>query len=212
VASNQNSRGTRNRPPRVHRFGPGEEAAASQYAPGDFILTHSNGLFGKLIRLGESLRYWGADRRYARWNHAALIASSGGDLIEALSVGVIATHISRCKETEYYLVHLHDEDADARDREQAVAYARYCLGEGYGWLTIGNIALALLTGCKFTFGIDGQVICSGLVARSLERTAIIFPGAASNISPADLAKQFGVCSEGARDLGRPPPDPVRASP
>jgi hypothetical protein len=89
-----------------------------------------------------------------------LIASDTGDLIEALSVGVVATHISRYKPTEYFLVHIHDADADARDREQAVEYAKYCLGEGYGWLTICNIALALLTGCKFTFGIDGQVICS----------------------------------------------------
>jgi len=70
--------------------------------------------------------------------------------------------------------------------------AREALGERYGCLTLCNIALALLTGCKFTFGVDEQVICSGLVARCLERTSSIFAGAASNISRADLARQFGV--------------------
>jgi hypothetical protein len=192
----------------VDRFGPGEEAGPSQYAPGDFILTHSSGLFGRLIRFGEALRYWGPERAYARWNHAALIASTSGDLIEALSVGVVETHISRYKPTEYFLVHLHDEDADMRDRQQAVAYARYCVGEGYSWLTICNIALALLTGCRFTFGVDGQVICSGLVARCLERTAIIFEGSASNISPADLARQFKVLTDAPPSFGSPPADPA----
>ena len=196
------------RAPQVKRFGPGEEAVPSEYAPGDFILTHSSGLFGRLIRLGESLRYWGEDAKYARWNHAALIVSVEGELIEALSTGVVRSPISRYTPTEYYLIHLHEDDADSRDRQQAVAYATYCLGERYSWLTICNIALALLTGCKFTFGIDGQVICSGLVARCLERTSVIFDGAASNISPADLAKQFRVDPPSAKDpVGAPPPDP-----
>ena len=101
------------RAPQVKRFGPGEEAAPSEYAPGDFILTHSSGLFGRLIRLGESLRYWGEDAKYARWNHAALIVSVEGDLIEALSTGVIRSPISRYTPTEYYLIHLHEDDADS---------------------------------------------------------------------------------------------------
>ena len=43
----------------------------------------------------------------------------------------------------------------------------------------------------------GLAICSGLVARCLKRTSIIFDSAASNISPADLAKQFEVNPEQA---------------
>ncbi|HEY7889850.1 MAG TPA: hypothetical protein VIC29_16640 [Steroidobacteraceae bacterium] len=192
----------RARPPKVKRYGPAEEAVPGEYAPGDFILTHSHGLFGRLIRIGESLRYWGADAKYARWNHAAMIVSADGRLIEALSQGVVRSHISKYKSTEYVVVHLNDEDADDRDRQQAVAYAGYCVREkeGYGWLTICNIGLALLTGCKFTFGVDGQVICSGLVARCLERTSVIFDGAASNVSPADLAKQFHVAAAEARSF------------
>jgi hypothetical protein len=132
----------RNRPPRITRYGPGEEATPADYHVADFILTHSHNLFGRLIRFGETLRYWGDNAKYARWNHAALIASADG-----------------------------------------------------------------LTGCKFTFGVDGQVICSGLVARCLERTSIIFPGAAGNVSPADLAKQFGVTPPArSTPIGTPPRD------
>jgi hypothetical protein len=196
---------SRNRPARVERYGPGEEATAAQYAPGDFILTHSNNVFARLIRFGESLRYWGSDRAFARWNHAALIVSEQGELIEALSRGVVQTHISRYRPTEYYVVRLNPDDADPREREHAVAYAMFCLGDPYGWVTIASIALALLTGCKFTFGVEGRVICSGLVARSLERTAIIFEGDAANVSPADLARQFEVVPPAAgTPIGEPP--------
>jgi len=180
------------RPASFKRYGPREEAATGEFAPGDFILTHSRGVFGKLIRFGESIRYWGTDRKYTRWNHAALVVGSDGALVEALSGGVTNSNLAKYRDTEYHVVRLNPEDADSRDRAQAVAFAVWAVGDPYGWLTILNIGLALVTGCRFTFGIDGQMICSGLVARSLERTSVIFDGAPSNLSPADLAKQFEV--------------------
>jgi hypothetical protein len=68
-------------------------------------------------------------------------------------------------------------------------------------LTIVSIALSLLTGGKFTFGFDGQSICSGLVARALERMCAIFNRSSSHIMPADLAKYIEV----------EPPDPARGA-
>ncbi len=59
-------------------------------------------------------------------------------------------------------------------------------------MTIVSIALSLMMGGKFTFGFDGQAICSGLVARALERTSAIFNRDPAHIMPADLAKYFGV--------------------
>ena len=38
--------------------------------------------------------------------------------------------------------------------------------------------------------IDGQFVCSGLVARALERTGSIFDRDSAHIAPADLAKYF----------------------
>src|SRR5579871_849031 len=46
------------RPPQIKRFGPGEEAVPAQYAPGDFILTHSK---------------WPLRTSYSTWGISALL-------------------------------------------------------------------------------------------------------------------------------------------
>lgn len=191
-------------------YAPGEDAAVGDYEPGDFILTHGNTWVSRLIRVGQYLRFWGADRKYAWWNHAAMVISPDGKLIEALGAGVLLTHISRYKKTQYHLVRLGNI-ATTHDRRQAVVFARWCLGEKYGYLTIVSIALSLLTGGKFTFGFDGQSICSGLVARALERTDAIFNRSPSHTMPADLAKYFEVePPDPSSDIGEIPPTPMQA--
>ena len=94
-------------------------------------------------------------------------------------------------ETEYQLVRLGDL-ADRRDREQVVAFADWCRGEKYDFVTIVSVAFTLLFGGKFDFGMDGETICSGLVARALERTNAIFDRTPSHMMPADLAWYFNV--------------------
>lgn len=173
----------------VERYGPGEEVRDPQ--PGDFILTHGHSLSGKLIRLGQRLRFWGKDSQYAHWNHAALIVDKGGGLIEALGHGVLRTHISKYRPREYHLVRL-GQTANRADRMEAVRFAEWCLGEKYGWTTIVCIALGLITSGRFTFGFEGQQICSGLVARAMERTTAIFDRNPEDIMPADLAKYYHV--------------------
>jgi hypothetical protein len=179
-------------PAPVRAYRPEERATPDQYAPGDFILTHNNGFQARLIRIGQSLRFWGQDRKYTRWNHTAMIVSSDGDIIEALGDGVVMNHLDKYRSTEYQLVKIDEIVASAADRAQVIAFARWCLDESYDWLTIASIFLSLLTGCKFNFGFDGQCICSGLVARALERTNVIFERTPSHMTPADLAKKFSV--------------------
>src|SRR5208283_1174397 len=101
------------------------------YQPGDFILTHGKAFFSKLIRFGQGLRFHGKDRKYIWWNHAAMIVSPEGELVEALGVGVRKRNISVYKDTEYYIVHLGSGLADVRDRDQAVKFAEWCLEEPY---------------------------------------------------------------------------------
>ena len=173
----------------VERYGPGNETSDVQ--PGDFILTHENDLFARLIRVGQALRFIGRDRKYTYWNHTALIVGKDGTLIEALSNGVSQTHISKYKSREYYLVRL-GTTANNIDRNQAATFARWSCGEKYGWLTLLSIAIALLTGGRLTFGYEGQEICSGLVARALERTDAIFDRNPKDMMPADLAKYYQV--------------------
>lgn len=172
----------------------GEEA--EEFAPGDFILTHGNAWTSRLIRFGQRLRIHGEDRKYTHWNHAAIVTSDDGALIEALGRGVSRTHLSKYREAEYHLVRI---GAGVQDREQAVEFAEWAAGgpggagrQRYGFLTIASIAYTLLTGGKFTFGIEGQAICSGLVARAMERTGAIFNRTPTHIMPADLAKYYTV--------------------
>ncbi len=186
-----NSKGSMTASATLKMYAAGEAAQSGDYDPGDFILTHGSALFSKLIRFGQRIRFWGQNRKYAWWNHAAMIVSDKGDFIEALGPGVQKTHIEKHTPTEYHLVRLGSL-ADDRDRSQVVEFGCWSLGEKYGWLTIFNIALSLLFGGKFNFGFDGQTICSGLVARALERTNAIFDRDPSHIMPADLAKYFNV--------------------
>jgi hypothetical protein len=186
----------------VQRLGPGEKASA--FSPGDFILTHGNAWTSKVIRFGQALRIHGEDRKYTWWNHAAMIVSADGDLIEALGAGVMRTNLSHYQPVEYHLVRT---GAAALDRSEVVAFAEWAAGDDtgagrqkYGFVTIVSIAWTLLTGGKFTFALEGQMICSGLVARGQERTDAIFNRTPSHIMPADLAKYYQV----------EPPDPKTA--
>ena len=176
----------------VERLAPGETAAA--FAPGDFILTHGSAWTSKLIRFGQRLRIHGDDRKYTYWNHAALVVSDAGDLVEALGAGVMRTKIDKYRPVEYHLVRV---GASGADRSEVVAFGEWAAGDaagdsrqGYGFLTLVSIAYTLLTGGKFTFSIEGQMICSGLVARAEERTKAIFNRTPSHIMPADLAKYY----------------------
>jgi len=183
-----------NIPPASHtRAEAGLEAPMAAYQPGDFVLVKSKTFQSKLIRIGQWIRFRGNDRRYIDWSHAAMIVGEDGSLVEAVGTGVRRENLSHYQDDEYAIVNI-DALVEPPDRAEVVAFAEWCVGERYGYLTILSIAIAMLTGSKFIFGIDGQNVCSGLVARALERTRAIFQRASSHVSPADLAKMFDVPS------------------
>ena len=177
----------------VEHYPPGQAALAPD--AGDFILTHGSAFFSRLIRFGEALHLHGAARRFAYWNHAALITGAGGSLIEATGNGVRRGNLSEYTPVDYYLVRT---GASEEDREEVVAFGEWAADAHakYGWLTIASIMLSLLTGCKLTFFIDGEFICSGLVARAQERTTALFGLDPVHITPADLAMYYGVPGHG----------------
>lgn len=173
----------------VERCGPG--ITAPDPLPGDFILTHGTAWFNKCIQIGQKLRFHGKDRKYTCWDHAAMVVDEQGGLIEAAGPGVRRATLLQYQDIEYHFVRLGTSVNDT-DRAEAVAFAEWSLGEKYGWLTIACIGLGLLTGGRLTFGFEGQQICSGLVARALERTPAIFDRDPEDIMPADLAKYYHV--------------------
>jgi uncharacterized protein YycO len=181
----------------VRRYGPGE--SVQRPVPGDFLLTHSTGLFSSLIRLGQGLRYRGTRAGYAHWSHAALFIDSDGEIIEAVTSGVQQRNVSVYKDTEYHVIHLLN--ATPIEREHAVAFAQHCLNDSYGFLTDFSIAITLLLGSRLSFGVDGQMICSGLVSRALERTGAIFPYDSWHMLPADLAEAFNLTPQPGESIG-----------
>ena len=71
----------------------------------------------------------------------------------------------------------------------------------YGFVTLASLALTMLTGSKLTFFVDGRYICSGFVARAMERTGTLFDRDPVHITPADLAKYYGACPPAAAVRG-----------
>lgn len=115
-------------------------------------------------------------------------ASTDGDIIEALGRGVTAGNISKSTGSDYVYVRIEATDPD---RAEMAAFAHEQIGWQYGVLTIASIVLSLLTTARLRFGLLGTEICSGLVARMLERGTYIWVDPAS-IMPADLASFFNV--------------------
>jgi hypothetical protein len=174
-------------PHHAQRAGPGETAAA--FDRGDFVLVAGTTFNSRLIRCGQKLRIHGVDRRHVKWTHAALIVDPDGSLIEAVGTGVRRWHLDRYRDDDYVVVRLHTSE---ENRDEVVRFAEWALRRGsrYSRLSTVSIALSMLTGSRLTFFIDGQFVCSGLVARALERTGSIFDRDSAHIAPADLARYF----------------------
>lgn len=156
---------------------------------GDFILIDGNHFVSGLIRFGQRIRFRGKDRPYARFNHAALVVSDSGDIVEALTKGVVKADIGKYDPSQYVLVETH---TSPEDQKQILRFADRCVGMEYGWLTIASIFFGVLTGGKLSVGYQGQSICSGLVARAQERSGAIFDRLPEDIMPADLARYYEV--------------------
>lgn len=156
------------------------------YSPGDFILVSGTRLGSRLIQLGQALR---TDRRYCRWNHAALIIDANGTLVEASLDGVHYSNIGRYGGCDVRVVPI---DADWDDRVQATSYAVSQVGESYGWIAALSVALRCLIGGSVAFLADGSHICSGLVACALERCGYTFDRSPEHVTPAELAAYFNV--------------------
>lgn len=168
-------------------YAPGE--APKKFIPGDFILTHSEAIPGKVIRLGEFIRYHGDMRDFSHWNHSALIVSEDGKLIEAVGRGVSYGHINDYLNQEYYVV---NTKLNKQSQQQAINAAKSYLDDKYGWVTIISLTIELLTGVRIQFSTSNSIICSALVAMSLWAGGYVFDRNPLQMMPADLAAAFNV--------------------
>ncbi len=175
----------------VEHFGPGH--MPDVWTPGDYMLVSAGvwkdgrrgpvPLVSRMIQWGQRLRFRGERSVYAYWNHAVWVST--GCLIEALGRGVTASPYEKYRDVDFHLVH---SNLNVVERSDAEGFVRYELRvhARYGFATIVSIGLSLLTGLKFSFGVPGTVICSGLVAAALG--APQWREDPSHVMPADLAE------------------------
>jgi hypothetical protein len=173
--------------------------APRTFSPGDFSLHRAAATkgrdgatttLGKLIQAGERTRYGNSD--YARWTHSALIVSEDGDICEALEKGVTRDNISKYRGTDYLIVHVVASDVQ---RQLACGFAESRVGDRYGVLNFVGLAIQSLFGWNLSVQMDGQFICSGLVARATEKYIEAYPRSPENMMPGDLAFFWGADSE-----------------
>jgi hypothetical protein len=168
----------------------GSGESVSDPRPGDIVLVRGTGWLGKSIRFGLRIgRRSKADRSLAYWSHAAIIVSSHGHLIEVVPAGVILNRLENYRDQEYHYVYL---DLSAADRARASSYAYSCLRQKYGRLSFILLTLAVFTGDWFEVPDRGQQGCVALIARALQRAGVTFARRPTDMTPADLAKNFGV--------------------
>jgi uncharacterized protein YycO len=173
----------------VERYGPGEEA--TRFEPGDFILTHRFRPIAALIKVAQEIRFRGPDHIYAHWTHCALVVAEDGALVEAESVGVTRSPISKYQSKEYHLVRLGSEFS-AEGRRQAVGYANAQVGQAFGFFALTGSALFLLFGLHLKLIRRNHQICSALVVRALQKGGLLQDADPDLTLPAHLAKIYDV--------------------
>ena len=159
--------------------------------PGDMLLFHRPVTFAnfKADPSGTFFCWLIQTATHSQWNHAAL-AISTTEYVEATSYGVRRTQIGSTSDQVQWVPVLYD---DQEDRDTAVAWAVAREGERYGYLNAFMCGLNnLLVGLGFVIKRTDSIICSELVAESLERAGYDFGTDSSLVSPGDLASAFGV--------------------
>ena len=103
--------------------------------------------------------------------------------------GVVLNRLENYRAQEYHYVYL---DLSAADRIRASSYAYSCLRQKYDRLGFVLLTLAVLTGEWFEVPERGRQGCVTLIAKALQRAGVSFARRPNDMTPADLAKNFGV--------------------
>jgi uncharacterized protein YycO len=166
---------------------PGE--TVSHRRPGDFILVRDKGWLGLLIRCLIRIRYRAlTDRPYTYWSHTALVVTHAGHMVEVNPRGVVKSHIRLYRDRDYHYVWLDLPDAN---RSAAVQFARSCLGQKYSVRNFLLLTASAALGDRLRMPSSGHQ-CASLVVAALQEAGIHFLRKPSDMTPADLAKHFGV--------------------
>jgi hypothetical protein len=170
------------------RCGPG--TGISHPRPGDLVLIRGTSWASKMILFGERIRFrTPEDRPFAHWSHVALVTTSAGHLLEVGPTGVVVCSIEKYRNHEYHYVHL---DLSALARSNAVNFANSCLWQKYGTFSFLLLVLSVVLRDRFNVPDRGEQGCVATIVRALQRAGVTFEQRPTDMTPADVAKRFGV--------------------
>ena len=149
------------------------------------MFAHTSGTMGKLIRMGERLRW---KESASHWNHACVVSrvfKGVPYVIEATLKGVVESPLSKYE--DYVLV----SPPTGVDTTKLVEFQKAQLKESYGILSIFAIAIDLLDGNWMPdLRRSGTWICSALTAEGLRVAGWFTPesnwGDIYTVTPAQL--------------------------
>lgn len=158
--------------------------------PGDVLLFHRPTTWANFLKDPKGTFFTALIHlsTRSRFNHAA-IAISEQAYAEATAGGVAIT-LAGTSSDEITVISPAYDDED--DRNEAVAWAVARTGERYGYFNAFMCgANNVLVGLGVVIKKTDAIICSELVAESLERAGFDFGKDSALVSPGDLATAFG---------------------
>lgn len=155
----------------------------SEFTPviGQFGVVKTNGIFGKLIRIGT----------LSRWNHAFIYVGDG-KIVEANPRGVEVSDVSKYPVIAW---NKHQELSES-ERQTIAQSALATVGKSYSFLTIALLAFRILGVRIFSntwviakLAMKEGYICSELVAECYDKAGIVIVNKRDYLTvPGDLAE------------------------
>lgn len=181
--------------PLTHEGAPeiiGPQPASADLEAGDVLVFHTPTPVGQLWRPSLWLPFLIHLVTRSRWNHAALAIGPRSDgvqmMVEATARGVTDSRVdSRTDEMRSVRLHYHHDD-----KEQVLAYAAGRVGMKYSFFNAFFCGLRHVFPGVVQIKFGNQVICSELVAESLERAGFDWGKDSALVSPGDLAEHLGL--------------------
>lgn len=159
--------------------------------PGDVVLSRAHGRYKhRIIERIQGTRLLPEHRAYAGYTHAALVVSTGGDLLEAYGDGLHRSHLDDLVGHPHQVVHIA-ATPEARQRALAVALHAFDHNARYDRMATVTAALAAVSGSRLVLPRDGAYTCSGFVAYALLAVGAVYDVDPANVTPAQLAIRFG---------------------
>lgn len=170
----------------------GPQPIGSAVDAGDVLVFHTPTPLRDMWRPSHWLPFLIHLTTRSRWNHAALVIGPDARaiqlMVEATARGVEVNRVdSRADEMRSVRLHYHHNDQD-----DVLAYATGRVGTKYGFFNAFFCGLRHVFSGAVQIKIGNQVICSELVAESLERAAFNWGKDSALVSPGDLAEHLGL--------------------